>query len=261
VYPDPPAPKTSSSQGSKEGTGSAQPSSPTSSAGEDDDDVDQYSKLDPIADEDEEELSPVTQQSTWSGGIARKVSTTSFPGLQRVASSTRQGSETPSVEGMGTKSSSPATATFSDAHLRSSGARPDWSFLPPDLQYYLSYFCENITYYHYCLVQDSHDFFRTILPNAALRNEALLYAVVAFAAYHHMLKNPNGEINEFLQYYNKSVTLLLGSLKMKEKYDIGTLLTILQLATIEVRLMPRILELTSRPSRPGRVLLELCLTR
>jgi hypothetical protein len=48
------------------------------------------------------------------------------------------------------------------------------------------------------------------------------------------MKNPNGRINEFLQYYSRSVTLLLDCLKKKEKYSIGTLLTILQLATIEV---------------------------
>jgi len=68
-----------------------------------------------------------------------------------------------------------------------------------------------------------------------MRNEALLYAVVGFAAYHHTLKNPNGQINEFLQYYNRSVTLLLAFLKKKEKHSVATLLTILQLATIEVR--------------------------
>jgi hypothetical protein len=72
------------------------------------------------------------------------------------------------------------------------------------------------------------------LPSVALRHEALLYAVVGFAAYHYTLKNPNGQIKHFLQYYNKSVTLLLGFLKKKEKHNMGTLLTILQLATIEV---------------------------
>lgn len=85
------------------------------------------------------------------------------------------------------------------------------------------------------MIMDSDDFFRVILPSIALRHEALLYAIVGFAAYHHTLKNPHGQINEFLQYYNRSVTLLLGFLKKKEKHNIGTLLTILQLAAIEVR--------------------------
>jgi hypothetical protein len=135
----------------------------------------------------------------------------------------------------GTGSSfTPAHLQFSDSSWQSPGSTPDWSGLPQDIQFYLGYFCENITQYHYCMVTDSDDFFRTALPSIALRHEALLYAVVGFAAYHHTLKNPNGQIKEFLQYYNKSVTLLLGFLKKKEKHNLGTLLTILQLAAIEV---------------------------
>jgi len=68
----------------------------------------------------------------------------------------------------------------------------------------------------------------------AIRDEALLYAVVGFAAYHYTLRNSSGKMKEFLQYYNRSVTLLLGFLKRKEKHTAATLLTILQLATIEV---------------------------
>lgn len=49
-----------------------------------------------------------------------------------------------------------------------------------------------------------------------------------------MLKNPNGRIKDFLHYYNRSVSLLLAFLKSKERHNIATLLTILQLATIEV---------------------------
>lgn len=114
------------------------------------------------------------------------------------------------------------------------GQRLDWSFLPHELQFYLGYYYENITSYHYCMLGDADDFFRTILMSVAIRNEALLYAVVGFAAYHHALNNPNGQINEFLQYYNRSVSLLLSFLKKKEKHNVTTLLTILQLATIEV---------------------------
>jgi len=110
--------------------------------------------------------------------------------------------------------------------------RPDWTFLPHELQFYLSYFYENITHYHYCVVNDADDFYRSILTGLAMRDEALLYAVVGFSAYHHSMKNPNGKINEFLQYYSRSVTLLLECMK-KEKHTVGTLLTILQLATIE----------------------------
>ncbi|KAK3933635.1 hypothetical protein QBC46DRAFT_432342 [Diplogelasinospora grovesii] len=96
----------------------------------------------------------------------------------------------------------------------------DWSFLSHELQFYLNYFYENITHYHYCMINDSHDFFRSILTSLATRDDALLYAVVGFAAYHYTLTTPNGKIKEFLQYYNQS-------------HSVTTLLTILQLATIE----------------------------
>ncbi len=81
---------------------------------------------------------------------------------------------------------------------------------------------------------DSDDFFRNILPSMAVRNEALLYAVVGFSSYHYTLRDPQGKMQLFLKYYNRSVTLLLGFLKRKEKHTPMTLLTILQLATIEV---------------------------
>lgn len=114
------------------------------------------------------------------------------------------------------------------------GTRGDWSHLPSDMRHYLAHFCENITNLHYCMINDADDFFHTILPNIAVRNEALLNAVVGFSAYNITLQNPDGKLSDFLQYYNKSVTLLLNWLKRKEKHNIATLLTILQLATIEV---------------------------
>lgn len=207
-------------------------------------------KLDPILDEDEADSEGPSRQSARPLRPPRRSSTTSSFGLQRVPSGLRQGSETPSFEG--TKSSSPSVSTttgssatpaslqFSDLPLQTTDVPPDWSALPQDLQFYLNYFCENITHYHYSMVTDTGSFFRWSLPSIALRHEALLYAVVGFAAYHHTLRNPNGQIRDFLQYYNKSVTLLLGFLKKKEKHNIGTLLTILQLATIEVRKPPNL---------------------
>lgn len=84
------------------------------------------------------------------------------------------------------------------------------------------------------MVNDSDNFFRSILLGISVQNEALLYAVVGFAAYHYMLKDANGRIKDFLHYYNRSVSLLLAFLKSKERHNVATLLTILQLATIEV---------------------------
>ncbi|KAK0722226.1 hypothetical protein B0T26DRAFT_749650 [Lasiosphaeria miniovina] len=246
IYPEPPPPKGSGSVGSRDSAGPSQQTSPSSSHGDDDDDGDdQDSKLDPIMDEDEDEPESATSQSSAQNfPLLRRSSTTSSFGLQRVGSGHRHGSETPSFDA-NKGSSSPSASTsvvgnltpallhLSDTALPSPGLRPDWSLLPHELQFYLGYFCETITNYHYCIVSDADDFFRTILLGMAIRNEALLYAVVGFSAYHHALAKPNGRMDEFLLYYNRSVTLLLTFLKRKEKHSVATLLTVLQLATIE----------------------------
>jgi Fungal specific transcription factor domain len=112
--------------------------------------------------------------------------------------------------------------------------RSDWSHLPPDLQFYLAYFYQNLTHLHYSLKFDSGNFLRTHFLDAALRNEALLHAVVGFSAYQRTLQNPEGQIHDFLQYYNKAVSLLLISLRKGERHNNAMILAILQLATIEV---------------------------
>ncbi|VBB83871.1 Putative protein of unknown function [Podospora comata] len=227
LYPEPAPPKGSGGSTSKESsTAPSQQASPTSSRGDDDDDDDRDSKLEPIMDEDEEEPQSATSTTAPMFPLRRSSTTSSF-GLQRVPTGYRYDSETPSFDG--NKSSSPLSTGTATAQSH----RPDWTFLPHELQFYLGYFYDNITHYHYGLISDAGDFFRTTLVGLALRNEALLYAIVAFSAYHHALHNPHGRINEFLQYYNHSVKNLLECLKRKEKYSIATLLTILQLATIE----------------------------
>lgn len=166
--------------------------------------------------------------------------------------STRRGSETPSLVQDKGLSPSPSTEGSVGYPTLSAGIRTrprgqvvnltpelgglmnDWSHLPPDLQFYLSYFCENVTYNHYAMKHDSEDFLRTDFLDAALRNEALLYAVVGFSSFQHTLTNPRGKMQDFLQYYNKAVSLLLRLLTRGERHNIGILLTMLQLATIEV---------------------------
>ncbi|KAK3990106.1 adhesion and hyphal regulator 1 [Cladorrhinum sp. PSN332] len=225
LYPEPPPPKGSAKADSKDSSaGTSQQASPSSSHGDDDDDeADQDAKLDPIIDEDEDEPESATSTTSAPYFPLRRASTTSSYGFQRVTPVHRQGSETPSFDGA--KSSSPSTSGAS--------SRPDWTFLPHELQFYLGYFYDNLNHHHYGLLSNADDFHRTTLIGLALRNEALLYAVVGFSAYHHALRNPTGRINEFLQYYNRSVSLLLACLKNKEKYSFATLLTILQLGTIE----------------------------
>jgi hypothetical protein len=119
--------------------------------------------------------------------------------------------------------------------LDSDNLRSDWSHLPPDLQFYLEYFYQNLTHLHYSLKFDSGNFLTTRFLDAALRNDALLHAVVGFSAFQRTLHNPDGKINDFLQYYNKAVSLLLNSLRKGERHSNAMILAILQLATIEVR--------------------------
>lgn len=80
---------------------------------------------------------------------------------------------------------------------------------------------------------DASDFLKTLFIEIALSNEALLYGVVGFSAFQRTLQNAEGKIEDFLQYYNQAVTLLLKSLRNGEQRTVGTILAILQLATIE----------------------------
>jgi hypothetical protein len=151
-------------------------------------------------------------------------------------------SPTPSTEGsIGYAAHQTAASRLKKPGFSSSSPdnlRGGWFHLPADLQFYLTYFSENVTHLHYSLKFDSEDFLRTHFLDAALRDEALLYAVVGFSAFQRTLHNPEGKIQDFLQYYNKSVSLLLKSLMSGEQHSTGTILAILQLATIEVRLEP-----------------------
>lgn len=218
IYPDPPPSKGPGAHGqsSKDGGSLLQQASPASSGDTEDhdDNIDSRIKRDVLHDlpEDDEEydLEPPPKL----GSISSKDSPTES-----------------------TETSSSHTATARVTPERPSlfpGASVDWSRFSPDVQRYMQHYHENITNHHYCIPHDGDDFFHTILPGFAARNEALLNAVVGFSAYHYNIENnPNGKVQEFLQYYNRSVTLLISFLRRREKPDVATLLTILQLATIE----------------------------
>jgi hypothetical protein len=241
VYPELPSSKAAASQGTSKESSQSHGTSPETSPDEGEDDEEGDNRLEPIL--DEEETGEVHSLSSHPPTRLQRINTTSSLNLHRVKS--RQSSETPSLEG--NKSSSPSVSTgtatsfatsyhLSDSALQSASSAVSWSSLPTDLQYYLDFYATSVTHYNYGMVNDVDDFFRTILPAIAVQsgNEPLLYALVGFSAYHRTLQDPNGQIKEFLQYYNKSVTMLLSSLKRSEKQSIATLLTILQLATIEV---------------------------
>lgn len=203
--------------------------------------------LDTIPDEDE--LGNATSMENTSTYSTHRSSLSHSTTGQQVG--TRQPSETPSLVQDKGASPTPSTEgsvgypgyqTASGSRLQKQSFSPtgadslrsDWSHLPPDLQYYMTYFYENLSYLHYSLKFDSGNFLKTLFIDAALRNEALLYAVVGFSAFQRTLHSPDGRMQDFLQYYNKAVSLLLKSLKKGERHSTGTILAILQLATIEV---------------------------
>ena len=118
-----------------------------------------------------------------------------------------------------------STATSQEASL--------WSHLSSNLQYHFEYH-RQLSYHHYFFKHDADNFIHNTLVEYAISFEPLLYAVVGFAAFQRTLQSSEGKIQDFLGYYNKSVSLLRKSLFHSREYTHATLLTILQLATFEV---------------------------
>lgn len=223
VYPDPSSSKGSSRQKDSTST-SASNQSPTSSNSDDveHDDIKRSVTLDTILDEDEDSLSP------------------KLPPKNKLVLQISD----PSSHENNSLSPSPSTATprehffpgnqQSDFHSLLMGD-PTLSSLPDDYQKHLQYLYENVTCHHYSLTNDSDNFFVRGMIIEASRNQLLLNAVVAFAAYLKSIEQSDGKLRDFLLYYNRSITLLLECLAQEQTHNLPTLLSILQLATIEVR--------------------------
>lgn len=222
----------------------------TSSSTDEYDEDEDVERMESIPDEDE--AAPVMGQDVEEGkSMGTQPSATLFS--HQPNDPTRSSSETPSLiqdKGLSPSPSTEGSTGYTTlggtarlranaTHKRSSAGpkemRRDWSHLPESLRFYLNYFCENVTNHHYFLTYDSCNFLHTVYIDEALRNDALLYAVVGFSAFQRTLHISGGKIQDFLQYYNKAVSLLLQSLKRGSSCDVGILLAILQLATIEVR--------------------------
>lgn len=71
----------------------------------------------------------------------------------------------------------------------------------------------------------------------AMKFEPLKYAVAGYAAYFHTLAQPDGRMSTFLQFYNESVSRLRVHITKNKKQGLATFLTILQLSSIEVRIL------------------------
>lgn len=115
---------------------------------------------------------------------------------------------------------------------------PGAARLKNDIRFFLSYHRQNLQPRHYFLKPPASSFIKNDMIAQALGYEPLLYAVAAFAAYHYSVGHPNGKIVTFLHYYTESVTSLLKTFKAGEGHSVPKLLTILQLATCEVWILP-----------------------
>ncbi|OJJ46711.1 hypothetical protein ASPZODRAFT_152146 [Penicilliopsis zonata CBS 506.65] len=139
----------------------------------------------------------------------------------------------------------PSPTDFSTTHLKplhslgdgdAGGGGPSQSGTPPppgDEQFYLDFHQRVLTHHHYFLRQSGSHFMRHTIIEHALQYEPLLYAVVAFSAYHHSLRIPGGTLHPFLKYYNLALQLLRRSLGAGEEHTKATLITVLVLTTIE----------------------------
>ncbi|KAE9965607.1 hypothetical protein EG328_009515 [Venturia inaequalis] len=183
----------------------------------------------------DDEGSPTTSLREPAGVDSPQSSTKNIRASSDPPALTHGASPTPSTDGSGrgsgrAQSTTPARQLAPTARLQTLGAqkRPD---LPADVKFYLEYARTKLTNHHWEMKLDGKGFLNKTLIEVALRFEPLLYAVVGFAAYHFTLSKPDGKLEDFLGYYQKSVSLLRETIKQKP--NLATIMTILQLATIE----------------------------
>jgi len=224
VYPDPQSNQKSGRSGSKSG----KPSSNEGSSPEDHDE-DMKERLPPILDDEEDE----GMETDTKGQEGEDGSDTPALTLDRSPSpSTDPSTRTPNLAARppmprkgSHQSSKPGTATKLG--------------LDKDVQFYLEYFKNNISGHHYSIKHERSMFLKTDYLDHAMKYPPLLYAIVGYAAYFHTLSQPNGRIDTFLRYYNESVSRLRMHITKNKKQGLSTLLTILQLAAIEVGSLAR----------------------
>jgi len=222
-------PGTSSSSSSKPLRGSArskdsQHDSGSSPSG--DEEGDEKDALPAILNEEEDESEPQ--------------STTSDPSRSSDAPIPTQNMTTsPVLDGFARGPTRPQPPRSNSKHsIKTSISRSGrWPSVPKDAQFYLRYHKECLSHHHYAFKYDGGDFLKTTFLEIAMNDDsqALLYAIVAFAAYHHAIAQDDGRISKFLHFYNTSIMMLHQALS-KKRHNVSTLLTILQLATIEVYL-------------------------
>ncbi|KAI6863453.1 hypothetical protein KC316_g20259, partial [Hortaea werneckii] len=225
IYPGASTSASSSSKPSRKGSKAGESNESASSASEDED-GDAKHALPAIPDNEEdisEPQSAASSQSRKSSNAALAASRGSIASAADTGSSSRDASR---------PQANRATSKHSVKPSISHSSR--WPGLPRDVKAYLKYHKQSLSHHHYAFKYDAGDFLKTTFLEIAMNDDsqALLYAVVAFAAYHHAVASGDNKISPFLSYYNRSINMLKTSLETKRP-NVTTLLTILQLATIE----------------------------
>lgn len=201
-----------------------------SSPSDEDFDIDEKGGLAPIPDDEDDVLPDDTEPGSAVSDTPRiKLETSNLPKDKNTQNTATPASATRTQRPSAPRSNSRHSAKPSLSHSSR------WASLPSKVKFYLKYHQNSLSYHHYAFKIDGGDFLKTTFLEISLNDSsgALLYAIVAFSAYHFALAQGTARISEFLEFYNQSITYLSQSLKSK-KPGITTLLTILQLATIEV---------------------------
>ena len=224
IYPDKDSNQKPNRSGSKSEKSSAEGASSPEDNGEGNE------QLPTIRDDDEDEDDDMEAGYMDKSQDLRDSSNTPASTLdQSTSPSTEASSTVPPVIRQSLSRRSSAQATKIVAATRNP------SYVPKDVQFYLNYFKEHITHHHYSLKRDSHNFLKGDFLTHAMKYEPLKYAVAGYAAYFHTISLPDGRMSTFLQFYNESVSRLRVSITKNKKQGLATFLTILQLASIEVR--------------------------
>ncbi|KAK0250104.1 hypothetical protein LTR01_004661 [Friedmanniomyces endolithicus] len=200
----------------------------TSSTSEDESDDDAKPSLAAIPDDDEDAAedaaqSAVSEPGRMSGVVNVGVLPNTTPIAERTSGIPR-----------GTIRSQSSRTAWKHSAKPNISQNARWASLPREVKSYLRYHRDSMSHHHYGFKYDAGDFLKTTYLEIAVNDDsaALLYGIVAFAAYHHALTHQTDIISRFLAYYNQSIMLLQQALK-KKRHNVATLLTILQLATIE----------------------------
>ncbi|KAF3311572.1 hypothetical protein TWF173_008200 [Orbilia oligospora] len=109
-----------------------------------------------------------------------------------------------------------------------------------DIDFWLQYHRQSINFRHYLLKSDSSEFFNNVLLSYASQNNALLYSVVAFSALHYFINearitgtDQTSSAEIFFGLHDRAIVSLRESFQENLPPDVFTLLTVLQLATLE----------------------------